>query len=245
MARYCDSARLEGYWFSWVMASRAPQLEHLRRLGLLWSKPLEYVSDGPQKLPNPQSKTWQHCVAVGQPFWLQSEGDDLLHDPDKPENEYGLLPEPSLLTLESDHPVHRLSDPFSVSGCLIPALKADGYQLERPVDECWEALINDIRKICEGVSRKFNQSEDDRCELAQETIMQIIRKLRGGKLTYMPGKAPVFNLLTTTAHRIMFSVLNRNNKQRRNTAKLASDLKAGVLPQSMRSLRVPCRSCKV
>ena len=49
-------------------------------------------------------------------------------------------------------------------------------------------------------------------------------KLKRGRLKYMPGRAPVFNLLTTTIHRCIYSALSKDKRQHRNLVALTDNL---------------------
>jgi len=239
MANYCDSAELERNWLRWLMASRTPSLEPLRGLGILWSRPVEYVREGSREYPSPVSKRWLHCAALGSPFFFASDSGVLCHHPDEPVNEHGLVPDVSWLGLDSGHPCLALDNPFYVRYELVPRLTREGYIHERPVNESWRLVIRDVENTCQGVARKFKMTEEDRADMVQEAVTQLIRKLRQEKLVYRPGKAPVFNLLTTTIHRCMYSVLNKSCRTRRSNGKLISDLRAGIVPKQYRSFRIP------
>jgi hypothetical protein len=111
---------------------------------------------------------------------------------------------------------------------------------ESPSELTWHFMLEDVSKICRGISTKFNlPSEEEQVDLSEDALLQVVNKLIARKLVYTPGRAPVFNLLTTTIHRCMYSIMNKRNKQKQNMFKLASDLQSGILPESMRSLRVP------
>jgi len=86
---------------------------------------------------------------------------------------------------------------------------------------------------------KFRLGEDEQLDLASDALLQVTNKLVSGKLVYMPGRAPVFNLLTTTTYRIMYSIMNKKNSQRNGIRKLVEDAAAGILPTIGRSIRVP------
>lgn len=239
MANYCNSAELEFNWLRWLMATKTPELEPLRELGVLWSQPSEYVCDGAQRYPSPTSVGWLHCVALRSPFYFASERGELCRHPEHPVNEHGLTPRSEWLALDSEHECLGLDDPFYVNYELVPELQTAGYIHEVPALQSWQRIIVDVENTCKGVSHKFKMADDDRHDLVQEAITQIIRKLRHGKLVYKPGKAPVFNLLTTTIHRCMYSVLNKTGRARKSSAKLVSDLKAGAVPRQYRSFRIP------
>ncbi len=242
---YCDSEELENNWFYWLLAGTTPGLEPYRILNLMWTKPLTPVTDAEGKqlsrpngtpLIDPAGAKRLHCIAIGTPVWLMSDGDTVYGLDGK----VPLLPDPELLSdLGSDHPMFRLEDPYWVQGMLVPQLIRDGYLLEHPINYSWNLMITDILSICHGIVLKFRQpSEEERDELAQEALIQVMRKLALHKLKYTPGRAPVFNLLTTTIHRCIYSIMNKATKRRNNINKLAADLHAGRLPKTSRSLRV-------
>lgn len=82
--------------------------------------------------------------------------------------------------------------------------------------EAWKALLEGIYKICEGVAVHFNpKDEEEHLDLTHETFTITIAKIMNGKLKYIPGKAPVFNLLTTTIMRQLYSLKNVDSRRRR------------------------------
>ena len=240
MAQYCDSAELERHWFHWLLSTSVPSLEPFRRAGLLWTKIPGFDSE--PKLADPRTPDLEHCIALSTPHHLHSR--DGIIDPDCMVwhgEVSSKVPHPlHLLSLEAEDPLLLLDQPYIQQGVIIPGLRRSGYRLEIPTDTSWGVMSEDVRLICLGVARKFNPpSEEERDNLAHEALSQVMTKLALRKLVYTPGMAPVFNLLTTTIHRCMYSIKNRDTKQRKNSAKLANDLRAGILPRSMRSLRVP------
>jgi hypothetical protein len=80
--------------------------------------------------------------------------------------------------------------------------------------ESWKLLQEGIYKICQGVATQFNPKDDDEhLELSHETFMLTIDKIANGRLVFKPGKAPVFNLLTTTIFRHLYSLKNKQNRR--------------------------------
>lgn len=240
MAQYCDSDRLERNWFRWLLSTSVPDLEPFRVAGVLWTKIPGY--DDRPKLADPRTPVLDHCIAISTPHHIWSHNGVL--DPDCStwhDQEMRKLPLPyGLLDIEVEDELLVHDQPYLQQGIIVPRLRSLGYQFEKPTDQSWKAMIEDVSLICSGVARKFNPpSEEERDSLAHEALSQVMAKLAQRKLVYTPGKAPVFNLLTTTVHRCMYSIKNRETKQRRHTTKLASDLRAGVLPTNLRSLRVP------
>jgi hypothetical protein len=107
----------------------------------------------------------------------------------------------------------------------VEQLKAQGYYLEPTMTESWQAMLQDIAKMCNGVASKFNQqSAEETNNLASEALVQVISKIARGRLRYTPGRAPVFNLLTTTIHRCIYSILSKDTRQKKNFAAFADHL---------------------
>jgi hypothetical protein len=121
---------------------------------------------------------------------------------------------------------------------VIPKLLAEGYIKEQPTSTSWHDLLADIGKMCTGISMRFNLLNDDEySDLSNDALLQVINKLVNNRLVYTPGRAPVFNLLTTTIHRCMFSLLNKKNSQKAGLNKLLSDSQYNLIPKINRSLK--------
>lgn len=98
---------------------------------------------------------------------------------------------------------------------------------ENPHD--WEKLQGFVYKICKGVVVHFNpKSEEEHMDLCHETFVLTMDKIKKRKLVFKAGKAPVFNLLTTTIFRHLYSLKNKENR-RRKLLKTKYVLKPGVL----------------
>lgn len=238
MAKYCDSQQLEHNWFHWIISSKVACLEEFRKLGLLWTKVIGKVLDEEGKpllrhgktIPNPSHPTRIHCIALAKPIFLHSENGII--------NEM-LLPPMVDLNLLSDSLLHDFDKPLIQLTKIIPQLQKSGFIKELPTSQTWHAMLNDINKICKGITLKFKQKTlDDQNELTHEAMLQVIYKLVNCKLVYTPGRAPVFNLLTTTIHRIMYSIMNKRKLQRDGLTRLFDNAKAGTLPKR-RSLYHP------
>lgn len=217
MPQYCDSKKLERFWFNWIVARATPQLEIYRPQGLLWTKIVGRVTNGEKlvtkygrALHNPSDPFRRHCLAIpGNPIWFSTVDG-----------------EPSTMLPCTDIITHD----FNTSTSTIEQLKSLGYAQELPINISWECMLTDIYNMCNGIGMKFNFStEDERLDLIHEALQQVASKLLRNKLTYTPGRAPVFNLLTTTIHRIMFSILNKNTRIRKNQIKLAEEYINGRL----------------
>lgn len=238
VAQYCDSQVLERNWFHWLISSRVPKLEQYRTMGLLWTKVVGVARDRDNNpihrhgkaLPDPSFPIRSHCIALATPIYFNSE-DGMIPD--------GTLPDIEIINLLSDDPIHKLDHPLTQLTEIVPNLESKGYIREVPTNTTWHAMLNDIGKICGGVATKFKpKNDDEHAELTHEALVQLIKKLVGYKLVYTPGRAPVFNLLTTTIHRILFSVMNRRKHQREGLNRMLADAEAGTLPDSNRSLRI-------
>jgi len=101
--------------------------------------------------------------------------------------------------------------------------------LDSECPKAWERLQTDIYKICEGVAVHFNpKNPEEHMELVHETFVPTIAKIRSKKLVFEPGRAPVFNFLTTTIFRHLYSLKNKQNR-RRKLLKTKFLLKPGVM----------------
>ena len=101
--------------------------------------------------------------------------------------------------------------------------------LESEDPKSWEELAGYVYKICNGVAVHFNpKDEEEHAELAHETFVLTIEKIKSRKLVFEPGRAPVFNLLTTTIFRHLYSLKNKDNR-RRKLLRTKFVMKPGVL----------------
>jgi len=233
MAQYCDTKVLEKNWFHWLLSSSVPTLELYRRHGLLWTKVIG-ADHSSRHLPNPRSPKRSHCIALANPIFVNS--DDGQH------NQTGIifiggrqekidLPGPDILSVASDDWIHQLDDIWTQQETVIPSLKKEGYILELPTEITWHAVLNDINKMCHGIAIRFKQpTEEEQTDLANEALIQVMKKLVAYRLVYTPGRAPVFNLLTTTIHRCMYSIMNKRKTQRNGLQKFCDEVQSGIVP---------------
>jgi len=85
----------------------------------------------------------------------------------------------------------------------------------------WERLLDQIYKMCEGISTHFRpKDEEEHSDLAHEAFVLTIAKIEDGRLTF-DDRAPVFNLLTTTIFRHLYSLKNRDSRRKVAYGKLA------------------------
>lgn len=227
---YVDSEILERHWFNWIIARATPILEPYRSSGLLWTKITGLVTNDEgivikknnKQFVDPSNPLRYHCINTSGesgPIFFQSNFGEI--------DENIQLPLDVSFQEQLDR-YHLPSHDFYLE---------DGYIREVPVNDSWNEMLQQINLICCGIARKFTlRSDEERHDLAQEALIQVIGKLRRGRLVYIPGKAPVFSLLTTTIHRCMFSILNKNIKQYRNESKLAEGLTSGRIPPVTHSL---------
>jgi hypothetical protein len=111
------------------------------------------------------------------------------------------------------------------SNLTVEQLKRQGYYCEQSTIASWQAMLQDIAKICQGIASKFNQqSAEETNNLASDALVQVISKIARGRLKYTPGRAPVFNLLTTTIHRCIYSILSKDTRQKKNFSAFADNL---------------------
>ena len=89
----------------------------------------------------------------------------------------------------------------------------------------WYELSARIQKMCEGVVVKFNprKETDDFDEHVHDAWMCVMEKIRSGKLKFTHGRAPVFNLITTTIFRILYSKCNKIKKQKEYSRRYAEE----------------------
>ncbi len=93
----------------------------------------------------------------------------------------------------------------------------------------WDKLQGFVYKICKGVVVHFNpKNEEEHMDLCHETFVLTMDKIKNRKLVFKAGRAPVFNLLTTTIFRHLYSLKNKENR-RRKLLKTKLLLKPGVL----------------
>lgn len=87
----------------------------------------------------------------------------------------------------------------------------------------WDEVSDRIYKMCLGIATKFNpKDEEEYNEHVHDAWTQTMDKIRSGKLRFIRGKAPVFNLITTTVFRILYSKMNKQKKQREHQKKYAT-----------------------
>lgn len=84
----------------------------------------------------------------------------------------------------------------------------------------WGQVTDSVYRICNGVARHFNpRDEDEAHDHIHDAFIQTIEKIKSGKLVIMRGRAPVFNLITTTIFRILYSKMNKQKKHKEHFQK--------------------------
>jgi hypothetical protein len=107
-------------------------------------------------------------------------------------------------------------------------------------EAAWNMMSQMIYRICEGVATKFHpRSPEEHQEHIHDAITQTLEKIRNGRLRFIHGKAPVFNLLTTTVFRILYSKMNRQKKQREHLKKYTYDCIQKNLPDMLPLVEYP------
>lgn len=102
---------------------------------------------------------------------------------------------------------------------------SDNYQCDDPIYVSWDILTAMVYRVCCGVALNFRPPSDDvRDELVQEAFTHTITKIQRGRLKFTPGRAPVFNLLTTAIFRIMYSIKNKEKRIRDHRSQLVEQL---------------------
>lgn len=200
---YCDSSALESHWFNWLISEATPELEPARERGLLYTKTKD------NKNPNVLAKS--HCLACEKPIYFNSYASSI----GKPVVFNGCKP---------------VTTAFPDFGRMVAvnteAIVSKGYFKEEPASRSWEKLALNVQAICSGISKKFTLPSPDYYEdLANDAMLQVLTKMKARKLIYTPGRAPVFNLLTMTVHRIIFSILKTNKRRRDSLAQTNEHLK--------------------
>ena len=95
----------------------------------------------------------------------------------------------------------------------------------------------EVQKLCEGISRRFFTDQDIGKDIEQEAFFRVIEKISLLMLKFIPGKAPVFNFLTTAIHRCIYNYLRKTNRYKKQMDDLKSRLASGGLDTNMRSYK--------
>lgn len=241
MGKYCDTKVLERRWYEWLVSDSTPQLDTFRNAGLLWTKVLGKVRDkdgnlikkGGQYLQDPNSHDKIHCLALANPVFIRSSEHGVpWHGTCFIKGRRCLVPLELVrneLNLSSSCLLHQ--DPLAQQTQIVPMLQKGGYLKETKTVDNWHAILHDVNSMCMGIAMKFNPpSEEEHLELSNDALLQVTSKLANKKLVYTPGRAPVFNLLTTTIFRCMYSIKNKDKSHRLGLNKLMDNMRLGYNP---------------
>lgn len=104
----------------------------------------------------------------------------------------------------------------------------------------WDMMSEMIYKICQGIATKFNPKDDDEYqEHTHDAFAQTMEKIKFGKLRFTCGRAPVFNLITTTVFRILYSKMNRGKKQREHNKRFTFEWVQSNIPELIHNFEYP------
>lgn len=250
MPQYCDTEKLESAWYLWILAKSNSELEVFRRFGVLYTKALgksldendNLILKNNSPLDNPSYPFKVHCLALPNPILFYSYKGILQQYIGNKRSSLFLQELAQEWNLASDLEVLMpCEDPLYQHRTLIPELLQNGFHQEKPLMVSWQKMLSDINQMCVGIGMNFNLRDEELYDLAGEAYMQVLNKLTNNKLVYTPGRAPVFNLLTTTIYRCMYSIMNRRKNQREGLNKLLNTMQSGRTPSNNRSLRIQTR----
>lgn len=207
MPNYCDSKVLERTWHDWLMASPTPALENYRTQGLLYSKIIKLSrSDKDNYWGNSQKPARYHALALDNPVYFTSYCGNIS----------GITQIINGRPVKCQLPESNIPPSSTVAGKLVK----NGYVAERPIASLWQKMMSDISNICNGIIVKFRIAmEEQRHDVVNEALVQVMKRISDRKLVYTPGRAPVFNLLTTAIYRIICSILNKITKDKHDREK--------------------------
>lgn len=105
----------------------------------------------------------------------------------------------------------------------------------------WEKMSEMLYSICCGITKKFSPKTDEEFyNLANEAMTKLLVKIQTGKLKFTPtclGGSPVFNLVTTTVQRILYSYMNQQTTRRKRHAKFVVKTVQEKAPELLASVR--------
>jgi len=101
----------------------------------------------------------------------------------------------------------------------------------------WDHLSEMIYLICNGVATRFRpQDDEEHAEHVHDAFIQTMDKIKDGRLKFTPGRAPAFNLLTTTIFRILYSKMNRQTTRREHERKYCKQYIASHAPEQLAAI---------
>lgn len=117
---------------------------------------------------------------------------------------------------------------------LTQELQSCNYYNDQPRLWHWERLTECVYKIAQGVALNFKPlTPEIKEELVHEAAVTVLSKIKRGIVRYTPGKAPLFNLLTTSIIRVMYSIKTKEKRIFEKQAKLINDARNGTLDNSL------------
>jgi hypothetical protein len=128
------------------------------------------------------------------------------------------------------NPLSIIDEPFGLS--------RQGYTIEDTHNHCWAELSQTVYVMCTHISGNFHLDADATSDLIHEAWLTTILKIKRDILKFESGKAPAFNLLTTAIMRIMYSLMGKETRYRRNQQNLSHKLIKQECMLNNRSLRV-------
>lgn len=217
MVEYCNSRELEKLWFTWAMAATVPSLERFRYVGGVYSKIDDSIirTHGEISRNNPWLSLKEHYI-LAKPRFTVTSVDGVVN--------IGLPNPDELIIIPADPDLEN-------------ELFSKGFIKDIPYKTSWDLLCIEVQKICEGISRKFSSDEDIRLEIQQEALTAVINKIKDFKLKFIPGKAPVFNFLTTAIYRCIFNHLRKDKRYTQQLQHLQDLMAKGSIDITMRSFK--------
>lgn len=107
-------------------------------------------------------------------------------------------------------------------------------------DFAWHEVSSRIYQICQGIATHFNpKSDEESHDHVHDAFVQILDKIQKGKLRYERGRAPVFNLVTTTVFRILYSKMNKQKKHREHLRKYFNEFILAHAPEQLEQIESP------
>jgi hypothetical protein len=213
MAKYCDTKILEKNWFMWLACIDTPQLDQFREAGCILTKVTESVKvktkSGSRTYPDALKPGRTHVIPTANPVYLWSKGPGISKPHVWGTNTWEEIPGLPVVgkIVVSDH--------------ISQILYSKGYELMPPTSQTWHAIFSDLWLLCNGIAKKFTLTPEAREDLASNVLAQVASKIMERKLTYTPGRAPVFSLLTTTIFRLMCTSLSKDVRRRKNDSNIA------------------------
>jgi hypothetical protein len=107
----------------------------------------------------------------------------------------------------------------------------------------WQQMSDNIYKICSGIATHFNPRDPEEYEEhVHDAFLQTLEKIKTGRLKFTRGKAPVFNLVTTTVFRILYSKMNRQKKQREHQKRYTYQFVQKYEPELLHQVEYPYKT---